>query len=85
MELGKVPSLTEKGKDQKKPKAEKGDRFGRDRKEIFSFLCMTWNFAKFHAFLSMFLYPHSVCPLNRSDEATWQNVIFSIKTLKIKE
>ena len=33
MELGKVPSSTEKGKDRKKPKEEEGDRFGRDKKE----------------------------------------------------
>ena len=32
MELGKVPSSTEKGKDRKKPKEEEGDRFGRDKK-----------------------------------------------------
>ena len=32
MELGKLPSSTEKGKDRKKPKEEEGDRFGRDKK-----------------------------------------------------
>ena len=32
MEIGKVPSSTEKGKDRKKPKEEEGDRFGRDKK-----------------------------------------------------
>ena len=32
MELGKVPSSTEKGKGQKKPKEGEGDRFGRDKK-----------------------------------------------------
>ena len=33
MELGKVPSSTEKGKDRKKQKEEEGDRFGRDKQE----------------------------------------------------
>ena len=46
---------------------------------IFSLLCTTWNFAKFHTFLSVFLSLHSCCPLIRSDEALWRNVIFSIK------
>ena len=32
MELGKVPSSTEKGKDRKNSKEEEGDRFGRDKK-----------------------------------------------------
>ena len=32
MELGKVPSSTEKGKDRKKPKEDEGDRFGRGKK-----------------------------------------------------
>ena len=32
MELGKVPSSTEKGKGRKKPKEGEGDRFGRDKK-----------------------------------------------------
>ena len=41
----------------------------------------TWNFAKFHTFLSVFLSPHSDCPLIRSDEALWRNVIFSIKII----
>ena len=36
---------------------------------IFSLLCTTWNFAKFHTFLSVFLSLHSCCPLIRSDEA----------------
>ena len=45
---------------------------------IFSLLCTTWNFAKFHPFLSVFLSLHSCCPLIRSDEALWRNVI-SIK------
>ena len=31
MELGKVPSSTEKGKDRKNSKQEEGDRFGRDK------------------------------------------------------
>ena len=47
---------------------------------IFSLLCTTWNFAKFHTFLSVFLSLHSCCPVIRSDEALWRNVIFSIKT-----
>ena len=50
---------------------------------IFSLLCTTWNFAKFHPFLSVFLSLHSCCPPIRSDEALWRNVI-SIKNLKIK-
>ena len=33
MELGKVPSSTEKEKDRKKPKEDNGDMFGRDKKE----------------------------------------------------
>ena len=48
---------------------------------IFSLLCTTWNFAKLYTFLSVFLSPHSVCPL-RSDEALWRNVIFSIKNIE---
>ena len=32
MELGKVPSSTEKEKHRKKPKQEEGDRLGRDQK-----------------------------------------------------
>ena len=44
---------------------------------IFSLLCTTWNFAKFHTFLSVFLSLHSCCPLIRSDEALWRNVIFT--------
>ena len=32
MELGKYLSCTEKGKDRKKPKAEEGEKFERDRK-----------------------------------------------------
>ena len=39
----------------------------------------TWNLAKFPAFLSVFLSPHSDCPLIRSDEALWRNVFFSKK------
>ena len=31
MELGKVPSSTEKGKDRKNSKEEEGDRFGREK------------------------------------------------------
>ena len=34
---------------------------------ISSLLCTTWNFSKFHTFLSVFLSPHSDCPLIRSD------------------
>ena len=49
---------------------------------IFSLLCTTWNYAKFHTFLSLFLSPHSDCPLIRSDEALWRNVNFSRKKLK---
>ena len=33
MELGKVPSSTEKGKGQKKPKEGEGDRFEETKKE----------------------------------------------------
>ena len=32
MELGKVPSCTEQGKRSATPKAEGGDRFGKERK-----------------------------------------------------
>ena len=32
MELGKVPSSTEKGKDRKNSEEEEGDRYGRDKK-----------------------------------------------------
>ena len=49
---------------------------------IFSLLCTTWNFEKFHTFLSVFLSLHSCCPLIRSDEALWRNVIFSIKNFE---
>ena len=51
---------------------------------IFSLLCTTWNFAKFHTFLSVFLSLHSCCPLIGSDEALWRNVIFSIKKKNLK-
>ena len=33
MELGKVPSSTEKGKDRKNSKEEEGDRFGREKRK----------------------------------------------------
>ena len=46
---------------------------------IFSLLCTTCNFAKFQTFFSVFLSPHSDCPLIRCDEALWRNVIFSRK------
>ena len=32
MQLDKVPNCMERGKGRKKPKAEEGDRFGKDRK-----------------------------------------------------
>ena len=47
---------------------------------IFSLLCTTWNFAN-HTFFSVFLSPHSDCPLIRCDEALWRNVIFSRKKI----
>ena len=104
MELGRVPSSTEKGNDRKKPLRSTLNpsplsflacffflflSFFVSSKPvtflflrflpIISLLCTTWNLAKFHTFLSVFLSPHSDRPLIRSDEALWRNVIFSRK------
>ena len=49
---------------------------------IFSLLCTTWTFTKFQILLSVFVSPYSGCPLIRSDEALWRNVIYSIKNFE---
>ena len=45
---------------------------------MLSLLCTTWNFAKLHLFLSVFLPLHSCCPPIRSDEALWRKVWYSV-------